>query len=73
VNLETPGRAGADSENVSKIVKQRLTLPLPAWSSNFSCVLHGLPQDLDGANATNHCAAMNGLNHICGICPEIIR
>jgi len=24
-------------------------------------------------DATNHCAAMNGLNHICGICREIIR
>jgi len=28
---------------------------------------------LDGARVTNHCAAMNGLNYICGICPEIIR
>ena len=28
---------------------------------------------LDGLRPTNHCAAMNGLNHICGICPEIIR
>jgi len=35
------------------------------------CVVSG--QDLDGMGATNHCAAMNGLNHICGICPEIIR
>jgi hypothetical protein len=39
----------------------------------FSRVFHGLRQDLDGKDATNHCAAMNGLNHICGICPEIIR
>jgi hypothetical protein len=26
VNLETPGRPGADSDNASQIVKQRLTL-----------------------------------------------
>jgi hypothetical protein len=29
---------------------------------------------LDGLRPTHHCAAlMNGLNHICGICREIIR
>jgi hypothetical protein len=35
-----------------------------------------LPQfheHLDGLHTTNHCAAMNGLNHICGVCQEIIR
>jgi len=32
-----------------------------------------LKRALDGAHVTNHCAAVNGLNHICGICPEIIR
>jgi hypothetical protein len=55
---------------VSKIVKQRLT---GAGYGIFSRVSHGLRQDLDGKDATNHCAAMNGLNYICGICPEIIR
>jgi hypothetical protein len=70
--MEIAGLAGAVSDNVSEIVKARLTARA-AWSSNFSCVLHGLGRDLDGLHATNHCAAMNGLNHICGICPEIIR
>jgi hypothetical protein len=28
---------------------------------------------LDGVGATHHCApVINGLNHICGICREII-
>jgi hypothetical protein len=67
------GPPGADSNNASKIVKQRLTLRFRAWSSNFSCVLHEPREHLDGLRATNHCAAMNGLNHICGFCPEIIR
>jgi hypothetical protein len=34
--------------------------------------LHEFREHLDGLHATNHCAAMNGLNHICGICREII-
>jgi hypothetical protein len=41
-------------------------------SSIFFRVLHEFRGHLDGLHATNHCAAMNGLNHICGICPEII-
>jgi hypothetical protein len=64
---------GVDPDNVRKIVKRCLTFGRAAQSPFFSCVLHGLRPDLDGADATNHCAAMNGLNHICGICREIIR
>jgi hypothetical protein len=64
---------GVDPDSVRKIVKRCLTFGPAAQSSFFSCVLHGLRPDLDGADATNHCAAMNGLNHICGICREIIR
>jgi hypothetical protein len=73
VNWKRQAVPSAESKNVSKIVKRRLTLRSVPWSSNFSCILHGLRPDLDGMDATNHCAAMNGLNHICGICPEIIR
>jgi hypothetical protein len=59
-------------ENAVKIVNRRLTVH-SAKSPNFSRVSRGLKRVLDGARVTNHCAAMNGLNHICGICPEIIR
>jgi hypothetical protein len=65
--------AGVDSDNVSEIVKRRLTVQVALRSSNFSRVLRGFAQHLDDPGTTNHCAAMNGLNHICGICPEIIR
>jgi len=52
---------GANDENASKIVKGRLTLVAPLFVG------------LDGVGTTHHCAAvMNGLNHICGICREII-
>jgi predicted xylose isomerase-like sugar epimerase len=40
---------------------------------DFSRVSQQFHHHLDGLRPTNHCAAMNGLNHICGICPEIIR
>jgi hypothetical protein len=59
--------------NARKIVKRRLTLSTDGGSSNFSRILHEFRDHLDGLHATNHCAAMNGLNHICGICREIIR
>jgi hypothetical protein len=62
----------ADRENAIEIVNRHLTVR-SARSSIFSRVLRGLMRALDGAQATNHCAAMSGLNHICGICPEIIR
>jgi hypothetical protein len=61
-----------DRENAIKIVNRRLTAQF-VRSSIFSRVLCGLERALDGGHATNHCPAMNGLNHICGICPEIIR
>jgi hypothetical protein len=59
-------------ENAIKIVNRHLTVRF-ARSSNFSRVFRRLRPALDCTHATNHCAAMNGLNHICGICPEIIR
>jgi hypothetical protein len=31
-----------------------------------------LPPRLDAASVLDHCARVNGLNHICGICREII-
>jgi hypothetical protein len=61
-----------DRENAIEIVNRRLTVR-SAQSSIFSRILRGLMRVLDGAHASNHCAAMSGLNHICGICPEIIR
>ena len=52
---------GTFGKNASKIVKVRLTIAVSAKRA------------LDGLGATHHCAlVMNGLNHICGICREII-
>jgi hypothetical protein len=66
--------AGSATDRVIaiKFVNQRLTVR-SARSSNFSRVFRDFRPALDCAHTTNHCAAMNGLNHICGICPEIIR
>jgi len=74
----------ASGDNAGRIVKPRLTLQARRKraatapqarrrSSIFSRISHEFRLHLDGSRATNHCAAMNGLNHICGICPEIIR
>jgi hypothetical protein len=71
-NVLLAGRTSFVCENAMKIVNRRLTLRF-ARSSNFSRVFRCLKRALDGTHVTNHCAAMNGLNHICGICPEIIR
>jgi hypothetical protein len=71
-NLISGGGSAIDRENAIKIVNQHLTVR-SARSWIFSRVLRGLRRVLDGTHATNHCAAMSGLNHICGICPEIIR
>jgi hypothetical protein len=64
--------SATDRENAIKIVNRHLTVR-SGRSWIFSRVLCGLSRVLDGAHVTHHCAAMNGLNHICGICPEIIR
>jgi hypothetical protein len=61
-----------DRENATRIVNRHLTVSA-SRSSIFSCILGELRRPLDGGHATNHCPAMNGLNHICGICREIIR
>jgi hypothetical protein len=56
-----------------QIVKRCLSLQSPERLSIFSRVSHQFHHHLDVLRPTNHCAVMNGLNHICGICPEIIR
>ena len=61
--------SGTVDKNASKIVKGRLTVQR---GGSVLPVLRGSP-GLDGiARDTSLCAAMNGLNHICGICREII-
>jgi hypothetical protein len=67
------GAPARQVHNAREIVKRRLTLSIRLRSPNFSCILHEFRYHLDGLHMTNHCAAMNGLNHICGICREIIR
>jgi hypothetical protein len=68
-----PGvRSVTGRENAIKFVNRRLIVR-SARLSNFSRVSRHLKRALDGAHVTNHCAAVNGLNHISGICPEIIR
>jgi hypothetical protein len=64
---------GARREHASEIVNQRLTLRALHGHQIFAVFCEGCGQTLTTCTRQTIVPAMNGLNHICGICPEIIR